>query len=107
MDWKEWDGGRHGAEREDAKGKRDAKKRNEGSGEMKEGEGKRTSLPMRAAPARRPLREERPSGGGPKSLTLNRATAPKITSFRDFEMSVREHVGYLSMHILDVYSRFG
>ena len=50
MDWKEWDGGRHGAEREDAKGKRDAKKRNEGSGEMKEGEGKRTSLPMRASP---------------------------------------------------------
>jgi len=64
---------------------------------------------VHAGPARpgRPRWEARPSGGGPKSLTLNRATAAKIASFRDFEMSVREHVGYLSTHILDVYSRFG
>ena len=42
-----------------------------------------------------------------KVVDFEPRTAAKITSFRDFEMSVREHVGYLSTHILDVYSRFG
>ena len=63
--------------------------------------------PCGPRPARAP-----PPGGAPvrrrtKVVDFEPRTAAKMAAFRDFEMSVGGHVGYLSTHILDVYSRFG